>query len=266
MAQLSSLPQPLVAGASENIADVVTNLEALRTAVNGIDADQINAGAVGVSELASAITNSLVPLGTVIDWYPPNAAAAPWTSAMPTGYAACDGTAWSSIVNDLGFTTGVIPDLRGAFVAGADPALARGAASTNAGVGGTVGANSKVLAAGQVPSHTHTIGSSGAHTHNTDYAGTHSHRSGGDAAFITQLTAGNAGGYLTTVVKTATYTNSYETYSLANTMDAGNHYHSISSSGAHGHDVPAPATNSQAVDFRPATVGLLKIMKVRNTV
>lgn len=260
MALLNSLPNPLVAGAAENIADVTANLEALRASVNAVSAEQINTGAVGASELATSLYNSLVPLGTVLDWYPSSAASAPWTAFVPTGFYPCDGTAWASIVNDLGFTAGNIPDLRGVFVAGADPALARGAAATNAGVGGTVGANSKVLAAGQVPSHTHAIPSSGAHTHDTAYAGSHTH-GGYGGAIVTQFSATNASGFLVTLSNTG---NTLTTFAYANTADAGNHYHSIPSSGSHGHDVPAPATNSQAVDFRPATVGLLKIMKVRS--
>ena len=234
MAQLSSLPQPLVAGASENIADVVTNLEALRTAVNGIDADQINAGAVGVSELAAAITNSLVPLGTVIDWYPPNAAAAPWTAAMPTGYAACDGTAWASIVNDLGFTTGNIPNLVGALISGATFASAREAAN---GVAGARGSSSRTLTTAQMPAHNHPVTGNGAHTHSVT------------EVFVVKVGGSGAGPAYADPSLWPWRQNGWATDAL------GHHSHGTSNTG-----------DGAAFDVTPASVGLLKIMKVRNTV
>ena len=255
MAQLSSLPQPLVAGTSENIADVVTNLEALRNAVNGIDADQINAGAVGVSELAVAITNSLVPLGTVIDWYPPSSAAAPWTAAMPTGYAACDGTAWASIVNDLGFTSGNIPNLVGQLISGATFANGRGAGD---GVAGARGSSSRTITTAQLPSHNHSVDGGGLHDHTIASSGTHQH------GISNSIVVGGGGPYWVSANGSSGFGPGAQV-GWATDAGAGAHTHSISSSGSHSHTGGYTGSGS-ALDVTPATIGLLKIMKVRNTV
>jgi hypothetical protein len=167
MAQLPALPVPLNPGDPENINDVVTNLEALRNAINGISADQINNGAVGLTELTANIVNSLVPVGTIIDWFPPAAATAPWDAFLPSGYVVCDGRAWSTVTNDLGYSTGNVPNLIGKTTYGATAATARDTAAaldtttgvfTNAGIGGAVGAETTVRAHEHtVPSHQHNM-------------------------------------------------------------------------------------------------------------
>ena len=163
MAYLSSLPNPLVAGASENVDDVTANLNALRNAVNSVDSTQIVAGSVGVAELANTIYQRLIPLGTILDWYPPAAAVAPFTSSLPPGFVACTGQAWSVVPNELGYTTGNLPNLVDKYAVGADPTFARGLAATHnisggaqtaAGLGGLAGANKAVE---HLPEHTHQL-------------------------------------------------------------------------------------------------------------
>jgi microcystin-dependent protein len=258
MAQLSSLPAALTAGASENIADVVTNLEALRTAVNGIDADQINAGAVGLSELAAGITNALVPIGTVIDWYPPASAAAPWTSAMPTGFALCDGTAWSSIVNDLGFTTGNIPNLVGAIISGATAASALGAAN---GVGGVRGSSSRTITTAQMPSHNHSVDGAGGHGHSGTTGGDNWTNGGsGTAQYV------GADGNNVYNAWSGNDTQAYNGYTSVRHIYK-THTHGFSTSGGsdgHHSHTGGYAGSGAAIDVTPATTGLLKIMKVRS--
>jgi len=176
MAYLSSLPNPLVAGASENVDDVTANLNALRNAVNAVDASQIVAGSVGVAELANTIYQRLIPLGTILDWYPPAAAVAPFTSSLPAGFVACTGQAWSSVPNELGYTTGNLPNLVDKYAIGADPTFARGLAATHnilggaqtaTGLGGLAGQNKGV---NYLPEHTHQLDqhvhTQADHTHN----------------------------------------------------------------------------------------------------
>ena len=163
MAYLSSLPNPLVAGASENVDDVTANLNALRNAVNSVDASQIVAGSVGVAELANTIYQRLIPLGTILDWYPPAAAVAPFTSSLPAGFVACTGQAWSSVPNELGYTTGNLPNLVDKYAIGADPTFARGLAATHNIIGGAQTATGLGGLAGQnkganyLPEHTHQL-------------------------------------------------------------------------------------------------------------
>lgn len=208
--------------------------------------------------LLAKITANAEPLGTVKAWYPPSGATAPFTA--PTGYAFMDGTAWASITNDLGYSTGNIPDARGKLILGADPTAAKNAAngfdaatgaSSIGGVGGTSGA------AAYDTRHTHNVPGV-AHTHNISSDGSHSH-----------------GGY----------TGVENSYSLANQGTSGsfvayatdNHKHSISADGSHSHgggtaaSTPSDATaasnggdGGDFVDMRGPVIGMLPIMKVRN--
>lgn len=253
MALLNSLPNPLVAGAAENIADVTANLEALRASVNAVSAEQINTGAVGSSELATSLYNSLVPLGTVLDWYPPAAASAPWTAFVPTGFYLCDGTAWASITNDLGFSTGNIPNLTGVLISGATPATARDVAN---GVGGVRGSSSRTITTAQLPSHNHSVDGSGAHSH----SGTTENDVGpGGGPGIRQWNTSDAYSYYFSYGYSANPGGSY-----AQVNAYKNHTHTFSTNSV-GHSHTGGYTGgAEAIDVTPASVGLLRIMKVRS--
>lgn len=208
--------------------------------------------------LLTKITANAEPLGTVKAWYPPSGASAPFTA--PTGYAFMDGTAWASIPNDLGYSTGNIPDARGRLILGADPSTAKGTApafdassgaASAGGVGGTVGA------AGYDTRHTHNVPGV-SHTHNISSDGSHSH--GGATGVENSYSLSRAPGSGT---------------AFAYATD--NHKHSISSDGSHSHgggtaaSTPGDATagsnggdGGDFADVRGPVLGMLPIMKVKN--
>jgi hypothetical protein len=107
---------------------------------------------------------TVLPLGSVILWY----RKAGMTNLPGGGWEICDGRAWSSITNSLGYTTGNIPDMRDAFAIGAD---INGIVAPGIGQGG--GANERNFAHSHgvnphqhsVPPHLHGIAADGNHTH-----------------------------------------------------------------------------------------------------
>ena len=261
---------------------------------------------VDLQVTGAKIADNVVPLGTVIDWYRVTSG-----TFVPTGWAVCDGSLWNDIDNHMGaskakLTTGNIPNLIGKVTVGArltttasGAIAADGIGSTNGdayanapGIGGTGGSNAEIPGHGHAHtiavsienSHTHPIvvASGGAHTPTvtngvTQGAGGHYHRAGGDAAFMSQWTMGNVGGYYGTYDNSAGYaifaytnTEAVGNHSHAVTIDAvGNHGHGASSTGGAGHShgitgtVGANTNGDSPVDVRPAHVGLLKIMKVK---
>lgn len=107
---------------------------------------------------------TVLPLGSVIMWYRKSGE----TNLPGGGWEICDGRAWSSITNSLGYTTGTIPDLRDSFAIGAD---INGIVAPSIGAGG--GSNERNFAHSHnvdahfhgVPSHSHGISLDGNHTH-----------------------------------------------------------------------------------------------------
>jgi hypothetical protein len=258
MAQLPALPAALNAGDPENINDVVTNLEALRNAVNGISSDQINNGAVGLTELTANIVNSLVPVGTIIDWFPPASASPPWDAFVPSGYVVCDGRAWSTVTNDLGFSTGNVPNLIGLTTYGATAATARNQAAvfqtgtgvyTNAGVGGAVGTGSHNT------SHQHAVGQ---HQHGMQHwhgVANHTHGLTGK-----QFTTGQ--GNTSAGLAFQGQTNEAASYT-GQALVTGNYYdRNLTDSNAD--YLTGTPTGDLYRDNRSSGLALLKIMKVRS--
>lgn len=150
-------------------------------------AENIKEGAVGTEQLADeSITGkkvkpetltanllhpSVLPLGSVIDWWrPPGSSASP-EIVDPEGKAVwhiCEGTAWSSVSNRMGaggseLKTGNMPDLRKVFARGSSLAEVResgGSATPSLAHTHTVAAHSH-----SVTAHTHAISEAGAHHH-----------------------------------------------------------------------------------------------------
>lgn len=285
---------------------------------NAITSAKIAAGAIGATDLAS----NVVPLGTVIDWW-----RATTGTSVPSGWAVCDGTAWSQIANDFSLVSGSIPNLVGKVTMGArltttsgGVTAADGAASSvgdayanSPGIGGTGGSNaSKNFYHSHYTEHTHTY----YHTHNVP---DHLHGINPQALVANgtgywQL-AGDGMGYINNVAQTAVQSYSSGTARVRAALNDTvyidyiylyDHGHGIDS---HSHGgattgadrslrtndmVPANGSSTQyltsamqerdytdgpswsstpaydgsstsaLVDLRPAHVGLLKIMKVKN--
>lgn len=255
---------------------------------NAITSAKIADGTIQTQDLADGavtgtkISSDLIPLGIVDFWYRQSTG-----EPVPTGYEICDGRAWSTITNDLGYSTGSIPNLIGKFPMGA-------AATGSPAVGSTGGVNTIDLShTHTVAAHTHTFGT---HTHtiagHAHGLGSHTHpipsqgglqfldddgnpqtlaqrgvpvggganrqtayvpnlNSGNDPSKSADMTVHNHGG------NTGAASGSTDTQSL--TTNAG---------GAGTTDPTAPVTGGTSpslatVDNRPSYVGLLPIMRVR---
>lgn len=245
-----------------------------------------------------------VPLGTILDWYPHKAATGPGWS-VPTGFALCDGTAWTSITNDLGYGSGDgnIPDLVGKVTIGAQASLAKNTAATHTtstgtqtkpGIGGSAGTNAGPDSGHyhNIPNHKHSIGahkhSVGAHAHNmnhwhhtADHTHTINNKRDANSLYATITSSAN-GTYVPTSNTTngasaqytdylwdiGTYNNKTETSNSA-AFDSGDNaaFDSATTTASTVGENPlvATATSTYYPDNRQLSIGVLKIMKVLTT-
>lgn len=237
---------------------------------------------IDVGKLTARVVDQLLPLGTILDWYPVNAPAltAPnW--GVPTGYAICDGEAWTNIDNNMGangakLTTGNIPNLIGKVTVGAQTNLSlltagthnpSTNAQTNPGVNGLVGAGSNAVAghSHSIPDHTHNLSS---HTHGGP---NHRHSVSYKSVDVVYLVTANASAGV------SQYTTGVSVVQDANTgfegtgstggpsSNASNGMNGrVSGGGSTGTETTGQNSNANTyLENRPASVGVLKIMKVK---
>jgi hypothetical protein len=161
---------------SENIAE--ENVLNKHLADESVDDRTIKEETITIDKLDP----NILTLGSVILWYKYSSGATPGDL-----WHLCDGTAWSSIPNNLGLSSGNIPDLREKFARGSDlthTGQVGGASSVNL-------AHSHNISSGSLE-HTHTIGS---HNHGITTDGKHHHTFAGGFqigsrrnAFVNHLT------------------------------------------------------------------------------
>jgi microcystin-dependent protein len=146
------------AGVSDSAAIALSKLAtgALPTSITVASANLVN-GTVALADLATAVANALVPVGTIAMYGGPSA---------PTGWLLCDGTSttgYTALAAIVGVST---PDLRGRFALGdsASLTLLATGGSTTIGTNNLPShshANTAVLASGTVtitdPGHAHTL-------------------------------------------------------------------------------------------------------------
>ena len=146
------------AGVSDSAAIALSKLatDALPTSITVASANLVN-GTVALADLATAVANALVPVGTIAMYGGPSA---------PTGWLLCDGTSttgYTALAAIVGVST---PDLRGRFALGdsASLTLLATGGSTTIGTNNLPShshANTAVLASGTVtitdPGHAHTL-------------------------------------------------------------------------------------------------------------
>lgn len=146
------------AGISDSAAIALSKLAtgALPTAITVASANLVN-GTVALEDLATAVVNRLVPVGTIAMY---------GGASAPTGWLLCDGTSttgYTALAAIVGVST---PDLRGRFALGDNGTLTLLATggSTTIGTNNLPShshANTAVLTSGTVtitdPGHTHTI-------------------------------------------------------------------------------------------------------------
>jgi hypothetical protein len=176
------------------------------------------------------------PVGTVIDWVPPTAGAAP-----PAGWVPCDGRTIND--NTAPVWNGKrIPDLRSAFTRGLDPAAPAGQ-QVSAGVYPDAGGSSSVNL-----SHAHGVA---AHSHSINTDGSHKH-TGFTGAAIDDTTFNNVQG--------------------GNLYNTSSHHHDLSTmdpAGGHNHGGQTGSAGS-STDFQlgnvttlPPYVGVIKIIRIK---
>jgi microcystin-dependent protein len=142
-------------GSSINRLGVGTNthvLQADSTATNGfkwgqiveagiadsaVTSAKILDGTIALTDLAAAVANALVPVGTIV---------ATARTTAPTGWLMCDGTSTTGYTTLASYVGATTPDMRGRFPIGDNSTLSL------LGTGG-----STTIAEGNLPSHTHTV-------------------------------------------------------------------------------------------------------------
>jgi len=212
-------------------------------------------GTLALSALAADIRRQLAQLGQVIDWWRPAS-----TVAIPSGWEICDGRVITGANHDFtgaGVTGQAItlPDLRNAFVIGANSAKADGAAQVTSGnnlptdnavdgpgIRGTGGSNRQQLQYHEsgMPSHGHSgsTATDAGHTHN-------------QMGYASNAGTYHAGGGIPMV--------SYGAGDQALGAHAATGYASVSVSIAASSNLNATNPHNNVPKF----VGLLKLMKVR---
>jgi hypothetical protein len=225
---------------------------------------------------------NLVPIGMVAMWYRADSSVLP-----PSGWEVMDGRAWSTITNKLGaggtqWNTGSIPNMANKFALGAALSGTGVLPSQPPDIGQSAGQHTRDLThthttnahSHTVDSHAHTISTDGAHLHgfmatvwdgNGNPIGTQVH------SLIQRRVAGSLSGQV--ISRQALFVpevNDNMYYGAEKQVDmqvTGGHAHSgatgSASTGTSSATVTVNNGLSTDMDFRPAFVGLLFIMKVR---
>lgn len=202
----------------------------------------------GLYAVINDLQGSILPIGMMLAWHRPSLAI-----PLPQGFAICDGTTLSATEHD--FTGGgnvLLPDMRNRFILGADSTKTIGQAGVaitdpniNASAGapgpsGTGGSNTATFNTSQMAAHNHAGGSKtgwsdlGLHWYTTQ--GMHE-TIGGDVDF-------------------GPYGASNSTSTGVGGWRFGQHRHLLDSMSAEG--------NNAVHENRPAYIGLIWIMKVKN--
>ena len=104
---------------------------------SAVTSAKIADGTIVLADLAAALQNFLVPVGTIV---------ATARDTAPTGWLMCDGTSTTGYTTLASYVGATTPDMRGRFPIGDNSTL------TLLGTGG-----STTIAEGNLPSHTHTV-------------------------------------------------------------------------------------------------------------
>jgi len=117
----------------------------------------------GLYDVIKNLQDTILPIGMMVAWVRPSEAV-----PIPTGFALCDGTTLGAASHD--FTGGgnvTLPDMRNRFILGADQSITIGQAGVAItdpeidgaagapGPSGTGGSNTATLSAAQLPTHSH---------------------------------------------------------------------------------------------------------------
>jgi hypothetical protein len=244
--------------------------------------------------LSPEVVYQQIPIGGVVDWWRPSL-----TVAVPIGFEIADGR--SITQHEFPNVTGsvALPDLRNAFILGADSNKADGAGASGTssdavtdapGIRGTGGSNAHTLTTSQLATHSHggatVAGLSG--TENTTLSHQHTGGTGGMSGNTSHLhgaapgynfimtpgTSGNVGaqsggGVVVVAVQLGTTPASGSTTNSTNTDHTHGFTTNAGGPAAHSHNIPAltinPDGSGSAHNNMPKWIGLLKLIKVRRT-
>lgn len=219
---------------------------------SAVTADKILDGTIGLSELAAAVANRLVPVGTIAMY---------GGASAPTGWLLCNGDAidagYTALKAIVGNNT---PDFKGRFALGDNSTL------TLLGVGG-----STTISEGNLPSHSHansatasttvTINNGGGHSHTASSgdAGAHSHTistEAGEGAHqhkipTNQVASGTHGHTTNGTISSGLSGTGGTSAGFTSTLDAGyegkhTHTGTAAAVGNHGHTVTVDAVAAHA--------------------
>lgn len=237
---------------------------------NSVDTAAIINGAVTSDKLEA----SVLAVGTVVLWYRADPSVLP-----PTTWEVMDGRAWSSIVNKLGaggtqWNTGNIPNMANKFVLGAALAGTGTGPGSPPDIGAVGGAHERNIShthttqphSHVVNNHAHVIASDGSHSHSftiTTISG-----SSVAHAFSRDVGVPRSEGSRQALYLPGHNSNNFagaDVIAPLTTQAAHNHGGVTGDSTANtdAATVTVNAWDSGNLDFRPAHVGLLFIMKVR---
>lgn len=250
---------------------------------NAITSAKILDGTIQTADLADGavtgqkIAPGVLPLGFIHFWYRQSVG-----EPIPSSYELCDGRPWSSITNDLGYSTGNIPDLINKFAMGSTtPGVTGGANTIDLSHTHVVAAHSHGIGnhSHTVPAHSHGIG---AHTHAIpsqaalkflDDAGnpqTLAQRgvpigggSNRQTAYVPNLNSGNDP---SKNADAQAHDHGGSTGATSGSTDSQGLTTNVAGSGVTDPAGPSTSVGSpslSAVDKRPAYVGLLPLMRVR---
>lgn len=212
----------------------------------------------GIYKEVKLLENNRVPIGACFPWFRPSV-----DVPLPAGCVVMDGSTVAESDHDFGIAGSVtLPDMRNAFVLGADISLtinqaaaAVGNANTENHLGApgpqaTGGENTHKLVAGEVPSHDH--GSGGTHSH----TGSTGPGSGVESAWWNLFGPGTGSS-----LKLVASTEGGGGASTGVTGASHTHPVSIATGGAHTH---ASFGGDGVHENRPRWVGLIWLCKVKN--
>lgn len=234
-----------------------------------VDGTKIANGAI----LGKHLSEGALPLGTVISYWVPAKPGGGYV--IPTGWAVANGQVLSAGTHDFpGGGSVTLPNLIGKIISGADPAVAYGAAN---GVNTQQGANTVDISHVHSIQHSHTIP---AHTHgvpdhlhymshtHTAWVPDHAHTIpttkasfGGGTVGITINSSGTygfGGVAISTDAGDRSYTSGADRSLTTNSQSGGTSTNTL--------DANSGAGGSTTHDNRQASVGMLVLIKVRNTV
>jgi hypothetical protein len=220
--------------------------------------------------LGKHLADGALPLGTIIAYWVPSKPGGGY--AVPNGWLVCNGQATSA--HDFpGGGSITLPNLIDKIPRGTDPSVAYGGA---AGMNALVGANTINLAHTHTIGHAHTIAGHSHHVQDHSHYMSHQH-----GVYVPDHTHGLAitktvyGGSSTGI--TITSSNTYGFGGVGVTSDVGNRAYTDGNAGVYtdsqtggtatsGSDTANSGSGLASTDTRNASVGVLYLIKVKNTV